>query len=341
MKSSNIGGQAVMEGIMMRHKDVYSIAVRKPDKEIEVKVEDYKSVMKNKKILSLPIIRGVFSFIDSLVIGTKCLMYSASFFEEEEEEKAKKEALSEDELTKYEAKQKKQENILMTITMIFSVVISVGLFMVLPYLIASLLRKVGAGESAVTVAEAFIRIALFLAYLVLISKMQDIQRVFMYHGAEHKCINCVEHGKALTVENVMKSSRFHKRCGTSFLFFVIIISIIFFIGFFAIVPVKTMWMRVVIRVLLVPVVAGVSYEFIRLAGNSENKVVALLSKPGLSMQKLTTKEPTPDMAEVAITAVEAVFDWKAYLRENFENAEEEIKKAEEAANTAGEGNDNL
>lgn len=341
MKSSNIGGQAVMEGIMMRHKDVYSIAVRKPDKEIEVKVEDYKSVMKNKKILSLPIIRGVFSFIDSLVIGTKCLMYSASFFEEEEEEKAKKEALSEDELTKYEAKQKKQENILMTITMIFSVAISVGLFMVLPYLIASLLRKVGAGESAVTVAEAFIRIALFLAYLVLISKMQDIQRVFMYHGAEHKCINCVEHGKALTVENVMKSSRFHKRCGTSFLFFVIIISIIFFIGFFAIVPVKTMWMRVIIRVLLVPVVAGVSYEFIRLAGNSENKVVALLSKPGLSMQKLTTKEPTPDMAEVAITAVEAVFDWKAYLRENFENAEEEIKKAEEAANTAGEGNDNL
>ena len=330
MKSSNIGGQAVMEGIMMRHKDVYSIAVRKPDKEIEVKVEDYKSVMKNKKILSLPIIRGVFSFIDSLVIGTKCLMYSASFFEEEEEEKAKKEALSGDELTKYEAKQKKQENVLMTITMIFSVVISVGLFMVLPYLIASLLRKVGAGESAVTVAEAFIRIALFLAYLVLISKMQDIQRVFMYHGAEHKCINCVESGKALTVENVMKSSRFHKRCGTSFLFFVIIISIIFFIGFFAIVPVKTMWMRVVIRVLLVPVVAGVSYEFIRLAGNSENKVVALLSKPGLCMQKLTTKEPTPDMAEVAIMAVEAVFDWKAYLRENFENAEGEIKKAEEA-----------
>ena len=338
MKSSNIGGQAVMEGIMMRHKDVYSIAVRKPDKEIEVKVEDYKSVMKNKKILSLPIIRGVFSFIDSLVIGTKCLMYSASFFEEEEEEKAKKEALSGDELTKYEAKQKKQENVLMTITMIFSVVISVGLFMVLPYLIASLLRKVGAGESAVTVAEAFIRIALFLAYLVLISKMQDIQRVFMYHGAEHKCINCVESGKALTVENVMKSSRFHKRCGTSFLFFVIIISIIFFIGFFAIVPVKTMWMRVVIRVLLVP---GVSYEFIRLAGNSENKVVALLSKPGLCMQKLTTKEPTPDMAEVAIMAVEAVFDWKAYLRENFENAEGEIKKAEEAEHTAGEANDNL
>lgn len=338
MKSSNIGGQAVMEGIMMRHKDVYSVAVRKPDKEIEIKVEDYKSVMKNKKLLSLPIIRGVFSFIDSLVVGTKCLMYSASFFEEEEEEKAKKEALSKEELSKYEAKQKKQENVLMTVTMIFSVVISVGLFMVLPYLIASLLRKVGAGESVVTIAEAFIRIALFLAYLVLISKMHDIQRVFMYHGAEHKCINCVEHGKALTVENVMESSRFHKRCGTSFLFFVIIISIVFFIGFFAIVPVKTMWMRVIIRVLLVPVVAGVSYEFIRLAGNSENKVVALLSKPGLAMQKLTTKEPTPDMAEVAIAAVEAVFDWKAYLCENFPDAKKEIEKAERAA---GEKNDDL
>ena len=308
MKSSNIGGQAVMEGIMMRHKDVYSIAVRKPDKEIEVKVEDYKSVMKNKKILSLPIIRGVFSFIDSLVIGTKCLMYSASFFEEEEEEKAKKEALSGDELTKYEAKQKKQENVLMTITMIFSVVISVGLFMVLPYLIASLLRKVGAGESAVTVAEAFIRIVLFLAYLVLISKMQDIQRVFMYHGAEHKCINCVESGKALTVENVMKSSRFHKRCGTSFLFFVIIISIIFFIF----IRVESPVARVVVRVLLVPVIAGVAYEFIRLAGRSNNIIMRILSLPGKGMQMLTTKEPDDDMIEVAIAAVEAVFDWRAF-----------------------------
>ena len=314
MKSSNIGGQAVMEGIMMRHKDVYSIAVRKPDKEIEVKVEDYKSVMKNKKILSLPIIRGVFSFIDSLVIGTKCLMYSASFFEEEEEEKAKKEALSGDELTKYEAKQKKQENVLMTITMIFSVVISVGLFMVLPYLIASLLRKVGAGESAVTVAEAFIRIALFLAYLVLISKMQAIQRVFMYHGAEHKCINCVEHGLPLTVDNVLASSRLHKRCGTSFLFLVMLVSI--FLHFiFVLVPFY--WVRLFGRLLMVPVVAGISFEIIQWAGRSDSKLADFFSKPGLAMQKLTTKEPTADMAEVAIRAVEAVFDWKAYLKEEF------------------------
>lgn len=316
MKSSNIGGQAVMEGIMMRHKDVYSIAVRKPDKEIEIKVEDYKSIMKWKPLLKIPILRGVFNFIDSLVVGTKCLMYSATFFEEEEDLEKRK-ALEGEEREREEAKKEKQDKLLMTGTVIFSIIFSVALFMVLPYLIASLLQKVGATETMITIAEAAVRICLFLGYLLLISKMEDIQRVFMYHGAEHKCINCVEHGMPLTVENVMKSSRFHKRCGTSFLFFVIIISIIFFLGFFAIVPIKTMWLRVLVRILLVPIIAGISYEVIRLAGNSDNPVVAFFSKPGMALQKLTTKEPTPDMAEVAIKAVEAVFDWKAYLKENF------------------------
>ena len=316
MKSSNIGGQAVMEGIMMRHGDVYSVAVRKPDKEIEVKIEDYKSIIKSRKILKLPIIRGVFNFIDSLVVGTKCLMYSATFFEEEEELEKRK-ALTGEEREKQEAKKEKEDKVLMTATVIFSVVLSVGLFMVLPYLLASLLHKVGASEHMVTVPEAIVRIVLFLGYMLLISRMQDIQRVFMYHGAEHKCINCVEHGKPLTVENVMASSRFHKRCGTSFLFFVIIISVIFFLGFFAMVPIKTMWLRITVRILLVPVIAGVSYEFIKLAGNSDHPAVAFLSKPGMALQKLTTKEPTPDMAEVAIQAVEAVFDWRAYLKENF------------------------
>ena len=316
MKSSNIGGQAVMEGIMMRHGDVYSVAVRKPDKEIEVKIEDYKSIIKSRKILKLHIIRGVFNFIDSLVVGTKCLMYSATFFEEEEELEKRK-ALTGEEREKQEAKKEKEDKVLMTATVIFSVVLSVGLFMVLPYLLASLLHKVGASEHMVTVAEAIVRIVLFLGYMLLISRMQDIQRVFMYHGAEHKCINCVEHGKPLTVENVMASSRFHKRCGTSFLFFVIIISVIFFLGFFAMVPIKTMWLRITVRILLVPVIAGVSYEFIKLAGNSDHPAVAFLSKPGMALQKLTTKEPTPDMAEVAIQAVEAVFDWRAYLKENF------------------------
>lgn len=316
MKSSNIGGQAVMEGIMMRHKDVYSVAVRKPDKEIEVKVEDYKSIVKCKNIQKIPILRGVFNFIDSLVVGTKCLMYSATFFEDEEELK-KREQLEGEEKEKELAKKEKADKALMTGTVILSIVLSVGLFMVLPYLLASLLQKVGVSETGITLAEAAVRIILFLSYMLLISKMQDIQRVFMYHGAEHKCINCVEHGLPLNVENVMKSSRFHKRCGTSFLFFVIIISIIFFLGFFAIVPIKTMWPRVLVRILLVPIIAGISYEVIRLAGNSDNPVVAFFSKPGMALQKLTTKEPTPDMAEVAIKAVEAVFDWKAYLKENF------------------------
>ncbi len=316
MKSSNIGGQAVMEGIMMRHKDVYSVAVRKPDKEIEVKVEDYKSVVKCKNIQKVPILRGVFNFIDSLVVGTKCLMYSATFFEDEEEVK-KREQLEGKEKEKELAKKEKADKALMTGTVILSIALSVGLFMVLPYLLASLLHKVGASETGVTLAEAAVRIVLFLSYMLLISKMQDIQRVFMYHGAEHKCINCVEHGLPLNVKNVMKSSRFHKRCGTSFLFFVIIISIIFFLGFFAVVPVKTIWLRVLVRILLVPVIAGVSYEVIRLAGNSDNSIVTFLSKPGIALQKLTTKEPTPDMAEVAIKAVEAVFDWKTYLEENF------------------------
>ena len=316
MKSSNIGGQAVMEGIMMRHKDVYSIAVRKPDKEIEIIVEDYKSVMKWKSLLKIPILRGVFNFIDSLVVGTKCLMYSATFFEEEEELEKRK-TLEGEERVREEAKKENQDKLLMTGTVIFSIIFSVALFMVLPYLLASLLHKIGATETMITIAEAAVRICLFLGYLLLISKMEDIQRLFMYHGAEHKCINCVEHGMPLTVENVMKSSRLHKRCGTSFLFFVIVISIVFFMGFFAIVPIQTLWLRVIVRILLVPVIAGVSYEIIKLAGNSDNCVVTLLSKPGMALQKLTTKEPTPDMAEVAIAAVEAVFDWRAYLEENF------------------------
>ena len=318
MKSSNIGGQAVMEGIMVRHQDQYSIAVRKPDKEIEVKIEDYKSFIKNKKILSLPIIRGVFNFIDSLVVGTKCLMYSATFFEEEEEEIKKREALNQEEREKYDAKQKKQESILMTGTVIFSVILSVGLFMVLPYLIASLLHRVGASETGVTLAEALVRILLFLGYLLLISKMEDIQRVFMYHGAEHKCINCIEHGMPLTVENVRKSSRQHKRCGTSFLFFVMIVSIIF--CFF--ITAESQVLKVGIRIALMPVIAGVSYEIIRLAGSSENPVVNVLSKPGMWVQMMTTKEPDDSMIEVAIRAVEEVFDWKAYLEENFSKTEE-------------------
>lgn len=313
MKSSNIGGQAVMEGIMMRSGDQYAIAVRKPDKEIEVKVEAYKSLTKENKIWKLPVLRGVISFFDSLITGMKCLMYSASFFEDEEETEKKKE-MTPEEQEKAQEKKEKEDKLLIYGTVAFSVVCSVGLFILLPYLIASLLRHVTQSEGLIAVAEAFVRMALFLIYILLISKMEDIQRVFMYHGAEHKCINCIEHGMELNVENVMKSSREHKRCGTSFLLFVMIVSIIFFLF----IRVSSPWLRVIVRLALMPVIAGVSYEIIRLAGNSENPVVSLLSKPGMALQRLTTKEPTPDMVEVAIQAVEAVFDWEAYLKENFE-----------------------
>lgn len=331
MRPSGIGGQAVLEGIMMKNEDMYSVAVRKPDNEIEVCVKEYKGIIKDKKILSLPFIRGVFNFIDSMVLGIKTLTYSASFYEDEEETKPKEnsETLKTSEVQeKLEAsktseaeeeleaqgvvEESKWEKFAMGCTVAFSVVISVGLFMILPYFVSELLQKYAHIHSKflITALEGAIRITLFILYIFLISRMKDIQRTFMYHGAEHKCINCIEHGYELNVENVRKSSRFHKRCGTSFLFIVMIISVIFFMF----IRVDSRLLKVVIRLLLVPVIAGVSYEFIRLAGRSESKWVSWLSAPGLCMQRMTTKEPDDSMIEVAIRAVEAVFDWKQYLQ---------------------------
>lgn len=332
MKSSNIGGQAVMEGIMMRHKDKYSIAVRRPDHEIELKVEDYKCIFGKSAFWRKPIIRGVVSFVDSLVVGTKCLMYSAEIAgdEEDEEYAAKIAHLTEEEKAAQKAKEDKQFKWLLYITVAISIVVSIGAFMLLPYALASLCRKVGASEFLVTVVEAFVKLALFLSYMLLISRMKDIQRTFMYHGAEHKCINCVEHGLPLTVENVMSSSRQHKRCGTSFLFLVMLVSIVLHF-IFVLVPVY--WVRLFGRLLMVPVVSGISFEIIQWAGRTDSKFADIMSKPGLAMQKLTTKEPTPDMVEVAIKAVEAVFDWRAYLKEEF-NIEVEDAAPEAAA--AGE-----
>ena len=228
MKSSNIGGQAVLEGIMMRHKDKYSIAVRRPDKEIELKVEDYKPVFGKSPIWKKPILRGVAGFVESLVVGTKCLMYSAEIAgdEEEEDEAKKKAALSEEERKAQKAKEDRQFKWLLYVTVAVSIVVSVAAFMLLPYVLASFCRRLGASEFVVTVVEAFVKLALFMGYMFLISRMKDIQRTFMYHGAEHKCINCVENGLPLTVENVMKSSRQHRRCGTSFLFLVMLVSIV-------------------------------------------------------------------------------------------------------------------
>lgn len=306
MKSSNIGGQAVLEGIMMKNGPKYAVAVRKPDGEIEVKVEEYKSMIKWEKLTKIPFVRGVFNFIDSMVLGMKTLTYSASFWEDEEAEGV---VLTEEEIKKKE----KQEDLIMTITMVVSVFLALGLFMVLPYFVSSLFDGIVKSRFLKTVIEAVVRITLFIAYILLISQMKDIQRVFMYHGAEHKCINCIEHGMELTVENVRKSSKQHKRCGTSFLFFVVLVSIV--VCFF--ITVESPVLRVLIRIALLPVIAGVSYELIKLAGSSDNPIISLLSKPGMAMQNLTTKEPEDDMIEVAIKAVEEVFDWKAYLKENF------------------------
>ena len=305
MKSSNIGGQAVLEGIMMKNGPKYAVAVRKPDGEIEVKVEEYKSVIKWEKLTKIPFVRGAFNFVDSLVIGMKTLTYSASFWEDETEEL----------ITAEEAeKQKKKEDFIMGITMVFSVILAMGLFMVLPYFVSDLFAGIIESRFLRTVLESIVRISLFILYILAVSRMKDIQRTFMYHGAEHKCINCIEHGMELNLENVKKSSKQHKRCGTSFLFFVMIVSVI--VCFFITVDSKIL--RIVLRLALLPVIAGISYEIIKLAGNSSHPLVELLSKPGLAMQNLTTKEPEDDMIEVAIKAVEEVFDWETYLKENFE-----------------------
>ena len=303
MKSSNIGGQAVLEGIMMRNGGRYSVAVRKTDGEIAVDVQDYRSVIPWKAPLKIPFIRGIFNFVDSLVLGMRTLMYSASFFEEEEGE----------ELTEAEAaKQEKQEKMIMYVTMVAAVVIAAALFMVLPYFLSSFVEKYTSSRAAMTIFEGVIRVAIFLLYIFFISRTKDIRRTFMYHGAEHKCINCIEHGLELNVENVRKSSKQHKRCGTSFLFFVMIVSIIF--CFF--ITTDSQVLRVVIRIALFPLIAGVSYEIIRLAGNSDNFLVNLLSRPGMWVQNMTTKEPDDSMIEVGIRAVEEVFDWRTWQKEN-------------------------
>ena len=309
MKSSGIGGQAVMEGIMMRNGSEYSVAVRKENGEIEVKKETYKGVGSKCKLFRLPFIRGIFSFVDSLVLGMKSLNYSASLFMEdgEEEEPGRFEKWLQKKFGD------KAEKVIMDRTMVISIILAMGIFMVFPTWVSTLMKPLLGNGIWMALFEGVLRIAIFIAYVGLISLMPDIKRTYMYHGAEHKCINCIEHGMPLTVENVMKSSKEHKRCGTSFLLIVMVISILFFL----VIRPETLWLRLVSRILLIPVIAGVSFEFLRLAGNSDNPVVNLLSKPGLMLQGLTTKEPDEKMAEVAICAVEAVFDWKAYEEANF------------------------
>lgn len=302
-----IGGQAVLEGVMMKNKDKYAVAVRKPDGNIEVKVDEYKASAGDNKLFKLPFIRGVFNFWDSLVLGTRCLNYSASFYEDEEKEETKADKAVN------KISDGNSEGVFSFLTVALSMIVAIALFMVLPYFLADLLKVYIRNDSLLALLEAVIRIMIFLIYVTAISLMKDIRRVYMYHGAEHKCINCIERGRELNVENVRKSSRQHKRCGTSFLLFVVFISAVLF--FF--IRVDSPVLRVGIRILLIPVIAGIAYEIIRLAGKSDNVLVSILSAPGMLLQKLTTKEPDDDMIEVAIASVEAVFDWKKYFKETF------------------------
>lgn len=371
MKYSNIGGQAVMEGVMMRNGDRYAVAVRTQAGDIAVKTEEYHSLIKSRTVNKIPLVRGVFNFVDSLVLGMSSLMYSAEFFAEETEQemndrlndemkkarrkaeklsKSGKEEQAEAVLKAQEEKEKKEKEIfrrqkdgkagndgkeegsglMMGLTVAFSLIVSISLFMMLPYFLSRLLHGIIRSEALISIAEAVLRMAIFFGYLLLISQMKDIQRVFMYHGAEHKCINCIEHGLELNVENVRKSSREHKRCGTSFLLFVMIVSVIFFLF----IRVSSPLLRIGIRILLIPVIAGVSYELIRFAGRSDNAVVRILSKPGMMLQHLTTREPDDSQIEVGIASVEAIFDWRKYLNENF-GAHYELTEETDKKQTVG------
>lgn len=341
MKPSGIGGMAVMEGVMMKNKDEYAVAVRKPDNEIVVEKSTYRDFSDKVKLFKLPIFRGMLAFVDSMVIGVKVLNFSASFFEDEEEtekEKAKKKnskknkntdadieivdltsdntdnttvkkKLPVEKTAEEKAKDEKSNALLMLFAVLLSIVLSVSLFMVLPVLVTNLFSKIVTSRLLLNLIEGILRLVIFIGYVILAAKMPEIKRVFMYHGAEHKTINCLENGFELTVENVRWQSKQHKRCGTSFMLLVILISLIFFI----LLPTTNLFWRVISRIVLVPFIAGVSYEFIRLAGRSESRIVDVLSRPGLWMQGLTTKEPDDSMIEVAIQSVGAVFDWRAFL----------------------------
>jgi uncharacterized protein YqhQ len=298
MKYSGIGGQAVMEGVMMKNGKRYAVAVRLPDHEITVKTEQYKGPGPDSIWQKIPIVRGVVNFVESLVLGMSTLMYSASFFEEDEDNGKEK--------------GKAQDGVAMGGTVALSIVLALAIFFVLPYFLSGIFRKFVESELLIALIEGVIRLAIFVGYIAAISLMPDIRRVFMYHGAEHKCINCIEHGLELNVENVQKSSRQHKRCGTSFLLVVMLISIIFFIFIRVDQPI----LRLILRLLLIPVIAGVSYEFIRLAGRVDNGLMNALSRPGMWLQNLTTREPDCDMMEVAIASVEAVFDWEKWQKDN-------------------------
>ena len=340
LKPSGIGGQAVMEGVMMRNRSKYAVAVKQSDGRMVLNVKEYHSISEKIPFLGWPFLRGAVNLIESMIVGMGTLMYSANFVDEEpakDGEKAAKKAAkkaareaateaAEPSAEAAPASEEEKSQTFMTpamvgLTVVLSLAVTIALFMLLPFAITSLFERVTGIESAwvSSIIEGLIRIGIFIGYVALIARMEEIKRVFRYHGAEHKTINCIEHGLPLTVENARVSSKEHKRCGTSFMIFVMVISILVF-SIVNLFPLYTGYSRVLkflvrfgVRLFLLPVVAGLSYEFLRLAGRTNNRVIAVLSKPGLWMQALTTKEPDDEMLAVAIASVEAVFDWKAFL----------------------------
>lgn len=303
---SGIGGQAVLEGVMMKNGEKYAVAVRKPDGNLTVEVEHYSGILHGSGINKIPFVRGIFNFIDSLILGMRALNYSSSFYDNESEKEARRDSKR--------VKNDSKSGGASVMIVIISFILAIGLFVVLPTYLSSLFEKFIRNDSLIAIIEGAIRLLIFLGYIILISCLKDIRRLYAYHGAEHKCINCIERGRILTVKNVLRSSRFHKRCGTSFLYLVVIISVILFIF----IRIDTMWLRLLIRVAMIPVIAGISYEILRLAGRYDNAFISIISAPGIWIQHITTKEPDKYMAQVAIASVEAVFDWKAYLKEQYD-----------------------
>ena len=306
---SGIGGQAVLEGIMMKNNKEYAVAIRKPDGNIEVKKDNYIMMSEKIKLLGLPFIRGIFSMIDSLILGSRILEYSASFIEDDKD-------VEESKIDKWLNEHLNENNmkILTGIITAISFILAIIIFSLVPAFIGQIIKNIVKNDTIAAVIEGFSRIGIFVAYIKLISKVNDIKRTFQYHGSEHKCINCIENGLDLTVDNVMISSKEHKRCGTSFLVIVMIISIFLFMFL----RFDNIWIKFLSRILLIPVIAGVSYELLRFMGKFDNKFVDIISRPGMWMQGLTTLEPDRDQVEVAIKAVEEVFDWRKFKKENFE-----------------------
>ncbi|MDD3570910.1 MAG: DUF1385 domain-containing protein [Lachnospiraceae bacterium] len=301
IQPKNIGGQAVIEGVMMRGKKMYALAVRTPDGEICVEKKNVDSVFSRAGIFKFPIFRGIAAFIESMIMGVKIIMRSAQLAgleEKTEEEPSKFEKWLEDKCGD------KFADYLIYFSVCLSLIFSVVVFFLLPVVIGSFFKSYLPGNWALGIVEGLARIAIFLLYIFLISRMNEIKRVFQYHGAEHKTINCFEHDEELIVENVKKHTRLHKRCGTSFLLIVMVISMVVF--FF--VHTDSLILRLISRILLVPFVAGISYEIIQWAGRSENKFVAIVSAPGLCLQKITTAEPDGSQIEAAIAAMKGVLE---------------------------------